>query len=55
MIPTDLKITIKEPTFFIEDCGSIEYISWKLTNLYNKTKDMYDPASVILFTSSNLN
>ena len=55
MIPTDLINKIKRSDFFIEDCRSVEYISWKLTNNWDRHKDMYNPASVILFTKLNLN
>jgi len=55
MIPKDLTNSIKKSDLFIEEYPSLEHISWKLTNVWNKNIDMYKKASVILFTSSNLN
>lgn len=55
MIPTDIIQKIKKPGFFVEECKSIEYISWKLTNNWDKHKDMYKPVSVNIFTNFNLN
>ena len=55
MIPTEIIETIHRFDYFVEDCSSLEHISWKLAYIWNINSNMYKPASIVLFSSSNIN